>query len=446
MHPLHQVTVVIIYTQKEFAMAVRISLDRQTGFECEIIEPLPQDTQAECPICKCVLREPRKVTCCGMNFCRPCIDQSQLLKKSCPICNQQTFYIYLNNNLKLLLLSFRVHCKKESCCWTGELRELDKHLNEKPIQGEQFVGCEFADVECSDCGKSVKRQQLKAHQRAYHPTCCKYCKNYKSDYEDIVRNHWPTCEFYPVSCPNECGESTQRRYLNDHVSNSCQHTVVNCDFQYVGCKVQLQRKDIPAHNTKYAVSHISLLAQDAEKRGELRKENQILKDQVDKTQAELARMSAAIERSNKEVSELQTIQDQAIKPKLSEHQQQLVELRNEVKALQKQHRSSQKQQFTEKAVKYRSKLEETTKKSSEERQRIIESQMEQHKQPFEKETTEAPKGQWRWGMFIMFVVIIHLFILIMCIGFLFFCHVLVKSLREGLLLTGCILISLFCTV
>ena len=159
-------------------------LDRRTGFECEFIEQLPQDTQTKCPICLWVLRDPRKVTCCGKNFCRPCIDQNQLRRKSCPMCNQQTFSIYFNNRLELSLLSYRVRCKKESktesCSWTGELRELDKHLNEKPIQGQQLIGCEFVDVECSDCGKSFKRQNLKVHQRVDHPTCCKYCKNYES--------------------------------------------------------------------------------------------------------------------------------------------------------------------------------------------------------------------------------------------------------------------------
>ena len=129
-----------------------------------------------------------------------------------------------------------------------------------------------------------------------------------------------------------------------------------------------------------------------QKKGELRKENQILKDQVDKTQAELARMSAAIERSNKEVSELQTIQDQAIKPKLSEHQQQLVELRNEVKALQNNIDQARNNGSLKKRWNIEVNLKRQPKWVVEERQRILESQMEQHKQPFEKKRRKHQKG------------------------------------------------------
>ena len=135
-----------------------------------------------------------------------------------------------------------------------------------------------------------------------------------------------------MSCPNECGVSTERRYLNHHLSNDCPHTVVNCDFHNVGCMVQLPRKDILAHNAKYVNDHNSLMIQNAEGREELRKENQILKDQVDKIQAELKQFSAAIEREALELQKKVEIQDQTIKAKLSEQHQELVELRNELTA------------------------------------------------------------------------------------------------------------------
>ena len=60
------------------------------GFDCEFVE-CPQETDAYCPICLLVLREPHQVTCCGKSYCRSCIERIELLKNQCPTCNEQKF-------------------------------------------------------------------------------------------------------------------------------------------------------------------------------------------------------------------------------------------------------------------------------------------------------------------------------------------------------------------
>ena len=105
-------------------------------------------------------------------------------------------------------------------------------------------------------------------------------------YEDVVNNHWPVCKCYPVRCPNECRVSPERQNVETHVSTVCPLTVVNCDFHYAGCEVKLVRKDMPAHLAESLAAHISLLAlhnqQLAHLTSELKKENEILKQKVNK--------------------------------------------------------------------------------------------------------------------------------------------------------------------
>jgi len=33
---------------------------------------------------------------------------------------------------------------------------------------------------------------------------CEYCRKYVNMYEDVSKNHWAVCEFFPVPCPNDC--------------------------------------------------------------------------------------------------------------------------------------------------------------------------------------------------------------------------------------------------
>ena len=94
------------------------------------------------------------------------------------------------------------------------------------------------------------------------------------------------CKYYPVRCPNECRVSPERQNVETHVNTVCPLTVVNCDLHYAGCEVKLVRKDMPAHLAESLAAHISLLAlhnqQLTHLTSELKKENEILKQKVNK--------------------------------------------------------------------------------------------------------------------------------------------------------------------
>ena len=240
------------------------SSKKQGGFDCELIKRPPEDFQYECPVCLLVIREPHQVTCCGYAFCQACIQRVQLQKSGCPTCNKDEFSVFPDKRLQRSLYAYHVHCshKKEGCQWTGELGELDKHLNENPKPDEQLSGCKFAEVECQHCTHPIQRRYINAHQIEecpQRPFACNYCSDYESTYKDVVTNHWLKCPFHPVPCPNKCGENLKRQNLQHHVNKDCPLTVVNCDFHYAGCEVQLPRKDMPAHLAENLVAHTTKL-------------------------------------------------------------------------------------------------------------------------------------------------------------------------------------------
>ena len=165
-------------------------------------------------------------------------------KGACPTCSEANFNAFPNEGLQRSLYSFRVRCtyQKSGCEWTGELRELNGHLNLNPELGKQLTGCKFVVVKCTHCGESFQRHHVDAHESKscpQRPFNCNYCEDHGSVYDDVVNNHWPVCKCYPVPCPNECGASPERRNVETHVNTVCPLMVVNCDFHYAGCEVRL---------------------------------------------------------------------------------------------------------------------------------------------------------------------------------------------------------------
>ena len=326
------------------------------GFDCEFVE-CPQETDAYCPICLLVLREPHQVTCCGKSFCRSCIERVELLKNQCPTCNEQKFSFFADKRLKQVLYAFCVRCshKKEGCQWTGELGELDKHLNVSPKLHEQLVGCQFTEVECHHCCDLFQRRYVTAHQIEEcirRPFSCDYCGNYGADFEDVTTKHWPVCGSYPVPCLNECGVYPECQNLEHHVSKDCPLTVVNCDFHYAGCKALLPRKHMSAHLAEDMAPHMALLAAHSERNfevkiSELREElTNTLSEELAHKDDQIAKLKEEIASCNCKVSEELACKDHQI-AKLEETVAHTMEKRSQdvrthcIRELREQRRKSQ---------------------------------------------------------------------------------------------------------
>ena len=240
-------------------------MSAEIGFDCEFIEKPP--IRSSCPICLLILREPYQVTCCGKIFCRDCIQRITIKKKPCPTCNEKEFENYPDKGLKQELYSCKVFCsyKEKACEWQGELGQLDTHLNANPDQDEQFEGCEYMNIKCLHCAKEDQRQTIKCHQTSecwQRPFSCEMCKMFKSTYDDVTKNHAPSCKCRPVECPNGCGKVLQHQKLESHLSSACPLLMVECEFSDAGCDAMVKRKDLMSHMSENIITHMSLLARE----------------------------------------------------------------------------------------------------------------------------------------------------------------------------------------
>ena len=258
--------------QQAQPQARRQAANCQGGYDCDFVQSPPEIIQSECPICHLVLREPYQAPCCGNSFCRTCIEPIRLGNANCPTCRHAGFTTFPDKRLERSLNPFKVFCSRrdEGCEWNGELGSLERHLNENPIPSERLAGCNFGKVNCTHCAQSFRRQSLDTHESTecrLRPYSCDHCGEFASSYEDVVSNHHPVCERYPLPCPNKCDEipegfkyAIERRNLEFHVNEECLQTVVQCDFHYAGCESRLPRKDMSIHLADCLVTHMSLMA------------------------------------------------------------------------------------------------------------------------------------------------------------------------------------------
>ena len=99
------------------------------GYNCEFIDVVPADFL--CESCGLVAREPSLTVCCGKHYCQTCISHLLRDSKPCPGCGAVPFNAILDKNYQRKVLALRVHCtlKDCGCQWTGQLEQLDTHLD-----------------------------------------------------------------------------------------------------------------------------------------------------------------------------------------------------------------------------------------------------------------------------------------------------------------------------
>ena len=165
---------------------------RTTGYECEFLENPPRVLQYLCPICLLVLREPHQATCCGENFCKECIHRVKAANAACPTCREKDFCLFHDKGLQRILYNFRVYCTYKSkgyegCEWTGELGELDNHLNSDPPADKALQGCPYTLIKCpsrcAECKEGIY------YRKAHAGGMPKYVKAHAGDDEEDEKAH-----------------------------------------------------------------------------------------------------------------------------------------------------------------------------------------------------------------------------------------------------------------
>lgn len=130
------------------------------GYDYDFVTP---PKSLECPVCLLTLRDPHVISCCGNEFCQPCIQRIQIDGKPCPLCNEINFTTFLHKKLVREVNALVVRCPQKAlgCEWVGELGQLERHLNPPSPTG----GCKFVMVECPyQCGAQLQRQMVQEHE------------------------------------------------------------------------------------------------------------------------------------------------------------------------------------------------------------------------------------------------------------------------------------------
>jgi len=206
----------------------------QGGYEFNFKDSIPD--RFYCKICTQVLRDPHLMTCCGKKFCNLCLQMSfeECNSEKCPHCRNRKGEYPLHvpeKELRGEIESLKICCTNHSqgCKWDGELRMLEKHL-------EQDDGCEYHELECPNKCESGKgaimvicRKDLKNHLACHcelRLVQCQYC-----DYIGTVKSssqHHLICHNYPMDCPNQCGERGIPRHHVDQHRLECSREPVSC--------------------------------------------------------------------------------------------------------------------------------------------------------------------------------------------------------------------------
>ena len=212
------------------------------GYENELVEPL-RDVQWDCPICLLIVREPQLVSCCGLRFCRSCIEQIQRRGHPCPHCQTRFAQVVPDAQLNRLLLHKRVYCinKDAGCQWAGGLKEAEKHVR-------------------VDCMRTE------------------------------------------VACPNQCGQHILRCSLNQHATEECPRRPRLCEFAAMGCDSGALTPDRLHNHMQWSVQkHLTLVCKKLE---ETKIEAQKMHESETRAQSQLAEVQKRLNTTNLEAHKM----------------------------------------------------------------------------------------------------------------------------------------------
>ena len=231
-------------------------LDNLKGYQYDFIDGVPEDLY--CKKCILVARRLTITNCCGESFCHACIADTQEEGKPCPECGEKEYTTvgHIKNQKKVYGLQVYCIMKEKGCDWSGTLKQLETHLD--PDQDN----CQYVDTKCPlNCHMTIPKNKVEQHVAqhcAKRPYVCQYC-NFKATYENVVNIHFPQCKYVPLQCPNLCGVTFERDFMEDHMK-MCRLEEVACKFSSVGCDDQFRREDQEEHTRQNSRKHLTLTA------------------------------------------------------------------------------------------------------------------------------------------------------------------------------------------
>ena len=284
------------------------------GYQCEFIDQVFDDLY--CKKCMLVARRLTITTCCAESFCQDCIAGTI---DQCPACGEEDYsaFQHVKNQRRIKCLQIYCNMKERGCNWSGTLEQLDSHLDSN---------CQYVDTKCPlNCLQTIPKNKMEQHvaeecvKRDYF---CKHC-SFKASYEVVMGTHWLECKYVPLQCPNCCGVTCERDFMEDHMK-ICRLEQIACSFSGVGCDGQFRREDQEEHARKNSQNHLALTASLAlgMKEQLLRKileQNMTLKEEVLKMEVKLEEQLEKLQDQDKIHEE----EEQKLKQKLEEQEKRL---------------------------------------------------------------------------------------------------------------------------
>ena len=228
------------------------------GYECEFIDSVSVPDDFYCKKCTLVARRLIFTSCCEETYCHACIADIQKQGKPCPACEKEAFTTVELMKYQKKVNQLQVYCsmKERGCDWSGTLEQLDTHLD--PDQDN----CQYVDTKCPlNCHMTIPKNKVEQHVAqhcAKRPYVCQHC-NFKATYEEVVDKHLPECKYVPLQCPNLCGVTFERDFMEDHMK-MCRLEEVGCEFSGVGCDGWFIREDQEEHTRQNSQKHLTLTA------------------------------------------------------------------------------------------------------------------------------------------------------------------------------------------
>ena len=244
--------------------------------------------------------------------------------------------------------------KKRGCDWSGTLEQLDTHLD------PDKDNCQYVDTKCPlNCHMTIPKNKVEQHVAqhcAKRPYVCQHC-NFKATYEEVVDKHLRECKYVPLQCPNLCGVTFERDFMEDHMK-MCRLQEVGCEFSGVGCDDQFIREDQEEHTRQNSQKHLTLTASLAVETKEQLQQKLLEQDKKHKEEEE----------KHKKKDNEHSVEEQKLKQKIEEQEKklnaQVIEHREEVVQKLAEQKKMLEELFESKLRCLDQKLLELTKKSN----------------------------------------------------------------------------------
>ena len=320
--------------------------EQPRGYQCEFIDSVPEDLY--CKKCNLVARKFTIASCCGESYCHYCITDIQKQDKSCPACGEKEYTTLQHIKYQKRINCLQVYCsmKERGCDWSGTLEQLDTHLD--PDQDN----CQYVDTKCPlNCHMTIPKNKVEQHVAqhcAKRPYVCQHC-NFKATYEEVVDEHLPECKYVPMQCPNLCGVTFERDFMEDHMK-MCHLEEVGCEFSGVGCDDQFRREDQEEHTRQNSQKHLTLTASLAVETKEQLQQKLLEQDKKHKEEEE--KLKQRIEEQEKKIEQAKKdnehrVEEQKLKQKIEEQEKKFEEQEEKLNAQVIEHREEVVQKLAE---------------------------------------------------------------------------------------------------